>query len=235
MTPSTMNRPSSYLKFGKSRKSKSTYRYARRYNPVPRASRGMSLASLKPRMELKYNDVQQHQVDIADTGTFTLLNGIGVGTEVYQRTGRQVNLKYLTVKLAFTQQNGAVNAQQCRYMIVYDRQANGAVMANSDILDNSVALLWWTRKPTNPNNRDRFLILEDKTIQVNPTLLEDSTPLVDKTYNLHNLVTQYNATAGLTVASITTGSLYLVMFDQAPIGLINLRSSFACRVHYTDA
>lgn len=226
---------SSTLKFGKSRKAKSTYKYGKRYTPVPRASRGMSLASLKPRMELKYNDVQQHQVDVIDTGTFTLLNGIGVGTEVYQRTGRQVNLKFLTVKLAFTQQNGAVNAQQCRYMIVYDRQTNGLAPTNADLLDNSVALLWWTRKPTNPNNRDRFLILEDKTIQVNPTLLDYSTPIVDKTYNLHNLVTQYNATAGLLVNAISTGSLYLIMFDQAPLGLINVRTSFACRVHYTDA
>lgn len=211
------------------------YRHPKRVAAVPRLSRGMSIQSYAPRQELKYTDVQQHQVDVIDTGTFVLLNGIGAGTEVFQRTGRQINLKYLTMKMAFTQQNGAVNAQQLRYMIVYDRQPNAAVFANSDLLDNSVALLWWTRKPTNPNNRDRFQILVDKTIQVNPTLVEYSTPLVDQTLNLKNFTTQYNATAGLLVNAIQTGSLYLVMFDQAPLGLINLKASYAMRLHYTDA
>jgi len=222
-------------KFPKKAYGNAPYRHPKRIAAVPRLSRGMSIQSYRPHMELKYSDVQQHQVDVADVGTFVLLNGIGSGTEVFQRTGRQINLKYLSLKMAFTQQNGAVNAQQLRYMIVYDRQPNAAIFTNSDLLDNSVALLWWTRKLTNPNNRDRFQILVDQTITVNPTLLEYSTPMVDKTISLRGYVTQYNATAGLLVNAIQTGSLYLVMFDQAPIGLINCRASYGIRLHYTDA
>jgi len=191
------------------------------------------MVPMRPKSELKYADIQQHQTDVIDTGTFVLLNGIGPGLDAWNRVGRQILMKQLDLKLSFTQQNGAVNAQQLRYMVVYDRQPNGAIFTNANLLDNSVPLLWWTRKSTNPDNRDRFEILMDRTIQVNPNLLEMSAPVFDYRLPL-TLPSQFNG-AGATVASITTGSLYLVFFDQAPLGLINIKTSFATRLHYLDS
>lgn len=216
----------------KARRSGAAYRHPRRTR-VATPGRALSMVPMRKTAELKYADIQQHQTDVIDTGTFILLNGIGQGLEAYNRVGRQILMKQLDLKLSFTQQNGAVNAQQLRYMVVYDRQSNGAVFTNANLLDNSVALLWWTRKPTNPDNRDRFEILLDRTLQINPTLLEQSAPVFDHRLQL-TLPTQYNG-AGATVASITTGSLYLVFFDQAPLGLINIKTSFATRIHYLDA
>lgn len=216
----------------KTRRSSAAYRAPRRYRPYA-PGRSMSLVPMRQTSELKYADIQQHQTDVIDVGTFVLLNGIGQGSEAYNRVGRQILMRQLDLKLSFTQQNGAVNAQQLRYMVVYDRQTNGAIFTNTNLLDNSVALLWWTRKNTNPDNRDRFEILLDRTIQVNPNLLEASAPVFDHHMRL-NLPAQFSG-AGATVASITTGSLYLVFFDQAPLGLINIKTSFAGRLHYLDS
>lgn len=184
---------------------------------------------------MKYTNAEVHQSDVINTGTFTLLNGIGFGTEAYQRVGRQVQLCSLDLRYAVTQQNGALNAQICRLMVVYDKQTNGLIYPSSDLLDNSVALVFWTQKQYNRDGRDRFVVLHDESFQVNPNLLEGSFPFVNRQIDLKGLKTQYNAQPGLLVNTIQTGSLYLVAFSMAPLGVLNLKADFTARVNYLDS
>jgi len=217
-----------------------TQRLPRRLRPRNK-SRGNQPRNLeiikapRARPELKYTDADVHQGDVINTGLFTLLNGIGFGTEAYQRVGRQIQLVNLDLRFAVTQQNGAVNTQICRVMVVYDRQTNGLIYPSSDLLDNSVALLFWTQKQYNRDGRQRFIVLHDECMQVNPNLLEGSFPFINRKIDLRGLATQYNAQPGLLVNTIMTGSLYLIAFSMAPLGAINLKADFAARVNYLDA
>jgi len=170
--------------------------------------------------------------DIVDTGSSFLLNGIGVGAQVYNRLGRQILMKSLLLNVAITQQNGAVNGQTCRYMIVYDRQANTGAQVNSQILDNSTGVPW-TQKVKNLDNAQRFLILRDKTFIVKPNLEGEGQYQINDYIKL-NLPVQFNAGNTGAIGDIQTGSLYLWFFCQAPLGLINLKFVGASRLHFHD-
>jgi len=206
----------------KSRPGRRRLRKARR-SIVPRALKDT---------EVKYNLSEATASDIADTGTFTLLNGIGVGTDTYQRIGRQIRIIGIELRASFYQQNGALNPQPARYMIAYDRQCNGAVYTLATLLDNSTGL-YYPFKNTVFDNQKRFSIVLDKTLTVNPITLSDGYPCVHHVIKC-NLPVQYNGTAGLLVSAITSGSLYLIMCDVAPVGAINIRANFSCRILYLD-
>lgn len=190
-----------------------------------------------PRMrpEMKFAEGEVHQADVIDTGYSQLLNGIGVGAEVYQRVGRQIQLVNLDLRFAVTQQNGALNTQLCRVMVVYDKQTNGLNYPSTALLDNSVPAVFWPLKQYQRDNLDRFIVLMDEVIQVNPNLLDNSFPYIHRMVNLRHLFTQFNAVAGALVNTIQTGSLYLWTFSMAPLGLINLKADMTARVNYLDA
>ncbi len=183
-------------------------------------------------VEYKYTNPEASVVDVVDTGYFALLNGIALGTEVYQRVGRQVNMHELDIRLGFTQQNGALNTQLCRYLIVYDKQPNGAAPTLATILDTSGA----ATAPLKQHSRDgmrRYEILADHTFQVNPNTLVDSYPQFHHKIRLNRPI-QFNSSSTGTVASILTGSLYLVAIDQVPLGLINIKMSYSANLTYSD-
>ena len=171
-------------------------------------------------------------IDVVDTGTITLLDGIALGPGVYQRIGRQVRLKHLNLRLFVTQQNGALNTQLCRYMIVYDKQCNGALPSMGSLLDQT---------GTAPNvarslNRDylsRFTVLVDDVLQVNPVSMPNSLPHVEISKKI-DLPVQYNVTDTSSVGAIINGSLFLILFDQVPVGLINLKATFSAQVVFED-
>lgn len=219
---------SKYRRYGRRYSRQMQRRIARSYLPMP-----YWRWTQEGKAEMHYTNTEwAAPTDIVDTGSSFLLNGIGVGAQVFNRLGRQVLMKSLILNVAITQQNGAVNGQTCRYMLVYDRQANTGAQVNAQILDNSTAVPW-TQKVKNLDNSQRFLILRDRTFIVKPNLVDEGQYQLNDYIKL-NLPVQFNAGNTATIGDIQTGSLYLWFFDQAPLGLINLRFQGAARLHFHD-
>jgi hypothetical protein len=180
--------------------------------------------------EIKYNNVEATAVNLAAAGYYSLLNGIAVGAEPYQRVGRQIQLANFELRCGISQVAGGLQSMPIRVMVVYDKQSNGATFAPAALLDASTGIpnVW---KQYNLDNRDRFVILHDETSQVNITTGEGSFPTFH-TKGQINLPTIFNATGGGVISSITTGSLYLILFEAYdPFPLV---TSFTCRVEYLD-
>jgi len=132
---------------------------------------------------------------------YLLLNGLQLGTGGSNRVGREIFMQKLDYSLA---------ASITRWMIVYDRQSNGATPAadalTQDVLDSA--------SPQNFSNRDRFDILWDGQYDRTP---EQAQILNCKDFEI-NLPTYYNSGSAGTVADITSGALYLAVWSQGAAG-----------------
>lgn len=180
-------------------------------------------------------------VDIADVGTafgsaanvgvFTLLNGVAVGSNFYNRITRKIALKSISCNwhIEFPGNTSAIVQESIRYCIVYDKQANGLAPINgwADVftqVDNGGTGTSLLKAFPNINTRDRFVILLDETVIMSAANLVSSVTgpavyggiegnnnrmLCKHFKSLHNIETMFGGdTAG--IASITTGSLYLI-------------------------
>lgn len=198
--------------------------------------RGYSFARANAGHELKSNDTNWASGSFrAETGVSTwfalLLNGIAAGAALNERIGRKIRMKSIyiranvSVPAAGTTGNGFI-----RVMLVYDRQNNatdlGANLTQLFVTDHAVSLM-------NLDNRERFLVLYDR---MTPMGLQWRDTEVFVKFKRCRLDVLYNAAAGTTFASITTGALYLLTaahgFIGAPANV--LETIGRARVRYTD-
>lgn len=157
---------------------------------------------------------------VADTtGTVTLLNGVATGDDFTDRDGRRITMTSLYIQGMVTAVDNVTGASLARLIVVYDKQANGAAPAITDVLKaaDSYAQI-------NLNNRSRFQIIADKRYALGPmsdtaTQAFAGSPSVMpvKIYRKLNLETQYSGT-GATIASIATGSLYMLTIGNQGAG-----------------
>lgn len=157
---------------------------------------------------------------------FFLLNGLATGTSSYQRVGSKINMKSLYWCVNFGM--CAVDADPAtdiatlntpvRFMIVYDKQANGAQFAITDLLNTTAGVGNGARgidtcSPNNLNNRDRFIVLADKRFVLQS---EGTSARTIKKYKKLNTQVCYTNGAGVGgISEITSGSLYAVVFRDA--------------------
>jgi len=195
---------------------------------------------------------------VAPTTQGTALNLIQEGAGMWNRVGRKIALKSLNLTGYITSvaPNPSNLAQEkIRYIIYYDKQPNGTNATWADIIkayDQTGASSSTVHDGVNLDNRDRFVILRDRHIQlpsVNSTGFQISIPygtsagsvgsggsdagcVVKEFVKLKGIETQFSGTANpLTISSITTGSLGIVA--QGNVGnqwLVGFKS----RVRYTD-
>jgi len=186
--------------------------------------------------EKKTVDVDPTALVITTTPTFNLLNGIATGTDFTDRIGRKVALKSLYMRWNLTAEDQTVTDNLARILIVYDNQTNGAAPIIGDILKSSNPL-----SQLNLNNRDRFKILYDKTIQM-AFAANTATQAVSfgqnaycgkKFKSLRNTEMIFGGTAA-TVASIQTGSIYLVTIGSA-VSPASSSLGFSTRIRFVDA
>lgn len=160
-----------------------------------------------------------------------------IGAGFYNRLGnrtRGVSLQ-ITGRLIPSLGNASTSAAQlCRIMVIYDRQANGALPAIGTILGDTVASgTTGAPGPTsglNVNNRDRFMVLRDRKVML-PTLGVDGATLdtnvitstndigkgglnYQEFIKLKGLETCYNTTAAGTVADISAGSFFFLIYNE---------------------
>jgi len=187
------------------------------------AVRGLQLAP----GELKSVDTAISQVQDT-TGAVTLLNGIARGDDINERSGRQVTLKSIQMKVFSTATSGTGIDQIQRIMVIYDRQTNAAALTIAQVLNSASPM-----SQRNLENRARFTILYDKTFPINADGESGSKRYFSWYRKLNHPVTFNSGDAG-TVADITTGSLYFLTVGTVAPGATAGSTNGTFRVRYED-
>lgn len=166
-----------------------------------------------------------------------LLNGIVQATDFFERIGRTVTFKSLTVNVSVAAtRNTYANSLQYdpavlgtyvnrnddpfgyRVIIYYDRQPNLAIHAITDLLwpnaytaGVTAAANVNTTSFNNLNNKDRFMIIYDKKVTLNSC--GGQSTLFFKKHKKMNLETQFTGPTGA-MNQIQTGAFFLLAFGD---------------------
>lgn len=210
-------------------------------------------------LELKSCDRYEAGGGISTSATFIILNQNMADTPFYNFIGSEIQMKSAYIAGQIFVSNPPVDSKLSDYirvMLVYDRQANGALFTKPDLLesaningvtDNTVLAF---RKV---GTKDRFLVLADKRISF-PGTNTDIGPVggpwkqevgavVDYSKNpvnfkifvpLGGLVTRYNGDDSGTISDIETGSLVLFILGKNPPATSNFSYRIVTRLVYTD-
>lgn len=179
------------------------------------------------RAEQKFKDVNETTA-ITSTATITLLNGMVQGDTVSTREGRKIIIKSIYLRSRQTLDSNATDSALSRTMLVYDKQANASAPSITDILTSASVQAF-----NNLDNRERFVVLMDKVIQVKSEGQFISTNTFFKKYMKVNLETIYNSSNVGTVADINTGSLYLVQLGTQAV-TADVDNFTNVRIRYVD-
>jgi len=175
--------------------------------------------------------------DVSGTTTFNysggspaaiLLNGISAGTNFINRVGRKIVTESIQLKLSL---NGFTTlSKDIRVLVVYDKQTNQAAPALSDVMfvTGTVADPLIHK---NYDNLQRFTILMDELHSTSPN---GTTNLKVERFIKCKLPTRYDGNGAL-ITDITSGGLYLFVWDGNSGGT-NLSSlRYAVRVLFSDS
>jgi len=190
-------------------------------------SRSMPRAEIKS-FDLSPGDAEQVGVtSVAGTEPaafatgMTEINDVQAGNAFYQRIGTKINIRSIMMRFKLT--NSTVIATglyttepaHVRYMVVYDRQPNGAFPAITDILQNNDSGVVTHGSSINIANRDRFSVLLDRNVTLSEA--DTQTRWVSDYLVCPNLQTQFRSSAA-TIGDITTGSLLFISFASIQLG-----------------
>lgn len=162
----------------------------------------------------RFINTEVHYLDTSATGTnitngtvFALLNGMATGDTSTTRTGQSIKMDRLDLRFSL---NGNVTAVQMlvRVFVVLDKQSNGAIFADTDVLQATNVIA-----PYNVGNQNRFVIVYDDTFALSTGGPLNIVQTVRLPTNQH---VDYTTAGGATIANILTNSLYLLFLgDQA--------------------
>lgn len=182
--------------------------------------------------ELKYVDVNSTALSTAfgavTWSTPLLLNGLSTGSTATTRVGRKINLK--SVYCRWTAALGAFTANSngiFRIVIFYDKQANAAAPAATDIFEVNEM-----RSPNNLSNRDRFVVIADMTTE--DLSVGNTLQLAGQCYKKINMETMYNSGSAGTIGDIASGSLYAIASHTGTFLTSSPTLSTYFRVRFTD-
>lgn len=162
------------------------------------------------------------------TGAILLLNGIVPGTALDERVGRQVLMTKLKLDLRMSVTAATGVDQVHRFLVVLDKQTNGAALAVTDVL-NTVN----PYSQVNLSNQARFTILLDRVQYLNASGEAGSGAVFRGSIGVHEVV-QYNSGVAGTVADISTNSLYLISVGQEAAGATAGLLYGTARLRYKD-
>lgn len=198
--------------------------------------------------EIKSLDLPLQTIAFTTAGGIIALNLIAPGSSYFNRIGRKIEMKSLNVNGVITL-NATTVAGVVRFLIVYDRQANGALPAVQDVIQTTDYLGTNTlnvQSNINLNNRDRFTILRDMrvfipsaTVTAGVVTNPGDTDPVAPTYfmkmfvPLKAMVVQYKSdSATPVIGDIATGSLLFLTIGNTTTGTVQISPEF--RLRYTD-
>jgi len=155
--------------------------------------------------ESKFLDVNLNLPTISNVAPwgFSSLNPIPVGDGPSGRIGRSVTITSIQFMYNLDVHHTETNVVYMRFLVVLDKQANGAAPAYTDVMNASSALAY-----RNLDNADRFVVLHDKMTRYTPSALSSagslrySGPTFMNIFRKCNIPIVYDNTA--TSGAITT-------------------------------
>ena len=239
--------------------------YKRRYRSqsakkLPAAQRGPPPTAAPAAMHFMDYVKSAFAIDtFAVSGTaINTINIVKQGNSFTQRSGNKIAMHSIQLKLE-VEPFAAMNQCHWRWALIYDRQPNGVepnltdIFSNYDlngVPQNTGAL---TYIMSNPNNRDRFLVLRDRTIHVPytaltvaggvPTVAQQfqqcmvDTSHIEDYVKLKGLVTLFKSDPANAddIASISVGAIYMVVYAENPQGNGNtLNCRFTTRLRFYE-
>ncbi len=178
-----------------------------------KSTRQLALLALRRagRARLKFTNALT-SVTFNNTWNQLLLNGIALGDADTQRDGDSIRMETLMIRVK-TSTNAAVDASTtCRYVVVYDRQANGSILDTNKmfITDNSII------SPRDPALDRRYKVLWDRTFTVNEYTANATTSndrYFSKMIRLRSMRAQYEFD-GAAETALSSGSLWFLFLSD---------------------
>jgi len=152
----------------------------------------------------RYNDNTFAGNATATSGNMNILNGLILGDTNGQRDGTSITMTKLEMR-GHIYANATSNVAHVRFIILYDKQNNGATPVTNDFLQSTDPDAF-----RNINNISRFKVLYDKSFVVSTY---EPKKLV-KTINLKGKKTNYNTSNGGNAGDIVTGGLWCIYLSD---------------------
>ncbi len=207
----------------------------KRVRAVPRAFPRQAL----PTGETKFHDVDLDDAVVAGTGTIVpTVNIIAQGVTESERIGRkctisQINWRYQCTLPVRDAQMTPGGFDVVRVIMFLDRQANKATALVTDVLES---VNW--QSFNNLVNKNRFLILHDKEVELNyEGMASDGAGVVSQAayalsgsfYKKVNIPIEFNAAAGA-MTEITSNNIGVLLISSKGVAGFNSK----IRLRFTD-
>lgn len=199
--------------------------------------------------ELKAYDIQTNLIDFINSGNFEILNVPIKGDDRYERNGRNIRMKSIQIKGQIRPQAGLatdITQEFLRYIIVYDKQANGGTPTMGEFLrDSNLVSASSNFSFLNLDNRDRFEVLRDVSFPVpyfgyitpeRRGILDPVMPNfnVDIYIPLKGKEVMFNSNNAGNAADIQTGSLYIFAANRETANNSKWQMEYCSRLRYYD-
>jgi len=186
--------------------------------------------------ELKYNDLFFTNT-FDNNGVAFSLASLAQGDDSNNRVGEEINAKYLNFYYRGIQ-GVSIGTANIRIVVFWDMQANAlaptfftaGTSPEEGLLDDTVITSRFLC-PANYRTKQRYKILYDKTMAINPDSTTTSKAVfVKKSFNLGGAKVKY-ADSGATLASLTSRALYILCVGSTGNTMGN---NLGTRFWYTD-
>lgn len=165
------------------------------------------------------------------TATFCtpqLINGSAQGSAQNEHVGRKAIMKKVQLRYIYNSGSAGGQQSQVRILVVYDKQANGALPSVGDVLASSATY----NSFMNLANSDRFVVLCD---EICDSTQSSQLNISGSRYIKCNLETIFGGTTS-GISSINSGSIFIMAANNSDptIGSSAGTIYFTTRVRYTD-
>lgn len=187
--------------------------------------------------ELKFSTVNYNQ-NANLSSTFVLLNGLTRGSDAEgNRIGRNYTIRSIQWRLpVLNEANISLTCVPLRFLIVWDKDPNGALPALTDVLDAAR-----TCAMVNMNNKARFDIVHSEYFHPSAdssggaaVASANQVGFALEGYQKLKLRTTCNNGNAGTIADIQHGALYAVIFSEITAGTTDWDVNGYFRIRYED-
>lgn len=210
-----------------------------------RPTRRKAVIYRSPKKEIKMFDLSSNQqINPAGNWSFTSLGPFPImGTDMYNRIGRRINVLSINVRCWLIIQYPAqvpTYGVSIRCLIIRDNETKGAVVAQNDLFETRLIAPPVMSNPYNSVNKNRFTILHQRDHDVVVTGTNAGVTTSVNNHQIHNIFIKhhmpvnYQSNAG-TVADIVDNSFTIACCASNPAVATTMGNmNFYSRVYYTD-
>jgi hypothetical protein len=194
----------------------------------PNRSKALRQSPSRFSPQLKMSDTVVAAQACNTTGTIVLLSTVAQGVGIDAHIG--LKLQFLRAELHVHQTVTAATGvdQSQRWLLVWDRQPNGALCAIDDVLTTVSTLSGY-----DVNGQTRFKVLKDVYFTLNAAAEPGSERVWHLTVPIKKQVTFI--TAGATISAIGSGALLFISIGSQAAGVTAGSFDVTCRTYFHDS